>query len=87
MLRVGVRAPEVGKEVVVTVHVGYRIRIESERAGQSGRAGLVEEVLSEQPQRLRVRWEDGRTSIFAPAAGGARVEPAASPRRRKRPTA
>jgi hypothetical protein len=72
---------------VVTVHVGDRIRIESERAGQSGRAGLVEEVLSEQPQRLRVRWEDGRTSIFAPAAGGARFEPAASPRARKRPTA
>jgi len=72
---------------VVTVHVGDRIRIESERAGQSGRAGRVEEVLSEQPQRLRVRWEDGRTSIFAPAAGVARVEPAASPRGRKRPTA
>lgn len=71
----------------MTVHVGDRIRIESERAGQPGRAGLVEEVLSEQPQRLRVRWEDGRTSIFAPAAGVARVEPAASPRRRKRPTA
>ena len=77
---------KVGKEVKVTVHVGDRIRIESERAGQSGREGLVEEVLSEQPQRLRVRWEDGRTSIFAPAAGVARVEPAATPRRRKRPT-
>jgi hypothetical protein len=72
---------------VVSVHVGDRIRIESERAGQSGRAGRVEEVLSEQPQRLRVCWEDGRTSIFTPAAGVARVEPAASPRGRKRPTA
>jgi hypothetical protein len=71
----------------VTVHVGDRIRIESERAGQSGRAGLIEEVLSQQPQRLRVRWEDGRTSIFAPAAGAARFEPAASPGGRKRPTA
>ncbi len=70
----------------MTVHVGDRIRIESERAGQSGRAGLIEEVLSEQPQRLRVRWEDGRTSIFAPAAGVARFEPAAPPRRRKPPT-
>ena len=71
----------------MSVQVGDRIRIESERAGQSGRAGLVEEVLSEQPLRLRVRWEDGRTSIFAPAAGVARFEPAAGPRRRKRPTA
>jgi len=78
---------KVCKEVVVSVHVGDRIRIESERAGQSGRAGLVEEVLSEQPQRLRVRWDDGRTSIFAPAAGVARVEPTANPRRRKQATA
>ena len=69
---------------MVTVHVGDRIRIESERAGQSGRAGLIEEVLSEQPQRLRVRWDDGRTSIFAPAAGVARVESAAGPRTRRR---
>ena len=66
----------------MTVHVGDKITIESERAGQSGRAGLIEEVLSEHPQRLRVRWDNGRTSIFAPAAGVARVEPAASPRRR-----
>jgi hypothetical protein len=72
------------KEAVVTVHVGDRIRIESERAGLSGRAGLIEEVLSEQPQRLRVRWDDGRTSIFAPAAGVARVEPSAGPRTRRR---
>lgn len=71
----------------MTVHVGDRIRVESEQAGQSGRAGLVEEVLSEQPQRLRVRWEDGRTSIFAPAAGVARFEAAAGARGRKRPTA
>ena len=70
----------------MTVHVGDRIKIESERAGQSGRAGLIEEVLSEQPQRLRVRWEDGRTSIFTPAAGVARFESAASPRGRKRTT-
>ena len=70
----------------MSVHVGDRIRIEAERAGQAGRAGLVEEVLSERPQRLRVLWENGRTSIFAPAAGVARFEAAASPRARKRPT-
>ena len=71
----------------MTVHAGDKIRIESERASQSGRTVLIEEVLSEQPQRLRVRWDDGRTSIFAPAAGVASVEPATSPRTRKRPTA
>ena len=50
----------------MSVQAGDRIRIESERAGQSGRAGLVEEVLSEQPQRLRVRWDDGRTGESLP---------------------
>jgi Domain of unknown function (DUF1918) len=72
---------------VVTVHVGDKITIESERAHQSGRAGLVEEVLSEQPQRLRVRWDDGRTSIFAPAAGAARFETTANRPRRQQATA
>ena len=71
----------------MTVHVGDKITIESERAYQSGRAGLVEEVLSEQPQRLRVRWDDGRTSIFAPAAGVALVEPTVSRPRRQQATA
>jgi hypothetical protein len=51
--------------------------IESERAGQTGRSCVVEEVLSEQPQRLRVRWDDGRESIFVPSAGVARVAEAA----------
>jgi hypothetical protein len=57
----------------VSVHVGDRLVIESERAGQAGRSCIVEEVLSEQPQRLRVRWDDGRESIFVPSAGVARI--------------
>jgi hypothetical protein len=51
-----------------------RIVVESERAAQSGRAGVIEEVLAQDPPRFRVRWDDGRTSIFAPAAGVARIE-------------
>ncbi|HSF60803.1 MAG TPA: DUF1918 domain-containing protein [Gaiellaceae bacterium] len=51
-----------------------RIVVESERAAQSGRAGVIEEVLSENPPRFKVRWDDGRTSIFAPSAGVARIE-------------
>ena len=46
-----------------------RIVVESERAAQSGRAGVIEEVLAQDPPRFRVRWDDGRTSIFAPSAG------------------
>jgi Domain of unknown function (DUF1918) len=55
-------------------HVGDRIVVESERAAQPGRAGVIEKVLQEEPERYLVRWEDGRTSTFAPAAGAARIE-------------
>jgi hypothetical protein len=51
-----------------------RIVVESERAAQSGRAGVIEEVLAQDPPRFRVRWDDGRMSIFAPSAGVAKIE-------------
>jgi hypothetical protein len=34
---------------------------------------VIEEVLQEDPARVRVRWEDGHTSILTPSAGAARV--------------
>jgi hypothetical protein len=55
-------------------HVGDRIVVESERVTQPGRAGVIEEVLQEEPARYLVRWEDGRTSSFAPSAGVAKIE-------------
>jgi hypothetical protein len=55
-------------------HVGDRIAVESERVAQPPRRGVVEEVIQEEPQRLRVRWDDGHETIFAPAAGVARIE-------------
>jgi hypothetical protein len=69
----------------LTVHVGDRISVESERTGQAPRAGTVEEVLAATPARLRVRWDDGHSSVFVPAAGSARIEsaPAAKPRSRR----
>jgi hypothetical protein len=51
-----------------------RIVVESERAAHPGRAGVIEEILAQNPPRFRVRWDDGRTSIFAPSAGVARIE-------------
>jgi hypothetical protein len=56
----------------MAVSVGSRIILESEKVGQSGRSGIVEEVLAEMPLRLRVRWDDGRTSVLSPTAGAAR---------------
>lgn len=58
----------------MSMQTGDRIRVESERAGQSGRTGTVREILSDDPRRLRVEWDDGRTSVIAPAAGAVQVE-------------
>lgn len=54
--------------------VGATIIVESERTTQPQRRGVIEEVLGEDPARYRVRWEDGHESVFAPAAGAARIE-------------
>jgi hypothetical protein len=58
----------------VKAHTGDRIVVESERVSQPPRRGIVEEILRDEPPRLRVRWDDGHTSIFAPAAGALRIE-------------
>jgi len=55
-------------------HIGDRIVVESERAAQAGRAGVIEKVLEEEPPRYEVRWDDGHTSILSPSAGAARIE-------------
>jgi Domain of unknown function (DUF1918) len=54
-------------------HAGDKIVVESEKVAQPSRAGVIEEVLQEDPARVRVRWEDGHTSILMPSAGAARV--------------
>jgi hypothetical protein len=54
--------------------VGNRIVVESEKAAQSARRGVIEEILQAEPPRYRVRWDDGRTSIITPASGAARIE-------------
>jgi hypothetical protein len=62
-------------------HIGDTIVVESERAAQPGRTGVIEEVLQEEPVRVRVRWEDGHESILSPSAGVAKIT------LRKEPTA
>ena len=59
----------------MAVKVGDKIVVESEKVAQPSRAGVIEEVLGEDPSRVRVRWEDGHTSILAPSAGAATVIP------------
>lgn len=55
-------------------HAGDRIVVESERVAQPPRKGVIEEVIAEEPQRLRVHWDDGHTTVFVPAAGVVRIE-------------
>jgi hypothetical protein len=62
-------------------NVGDTVVIEAERADATGRRGVIEVVLQEQPPRYQVRWEDGHTSILAPSAGSAHIE-----QKRVRPT-
>jgi Domain of unknown function (DUF1918) len=57
----------------MTVRAGDKIVVESEKATQPSRTGVIEEVLREDPPSVRVRWEDGHTSILTPSAGAARV--------------
>jgi hypothetical protein len=65
----------------MSVRTGDRIVIESERAAQPGRTGVIEEVLAEDPPRYRVRWDDARVSVLCPQAGAARI--LAQPRKTK----
>jgi Domain of unknown function (DUF1918) len=60
----------------VKAHAGDRIVVESERATQPPRKGVVEEVIAEDPPRLRIRWDDGHTTVFSPAAGALSIEEA-----------
>jgi translation initiation factor IF-1 len=56
------------------VRAGDVIVVEQERASSPARRGVIEEVLQEEPQRFRVCWEDGHTSIYSPSAGSAKIE-------------
>jgi uncharacterized protein DUF1918 len=56
------------------VRAGDRLVIESERVGQPPRTGTVEEVMSAEPLRVRVRWDDASITTISPAAGAARFE-------------
>ena len=57
-------------------HVGDRIVVESERVAQPGRTGVIEEIVREDPPRVRVRWDDGHESVLSPSSGAAIITPA-----------
>jgi Domain of unknown function (DUF1918) len=67
----------------MSAQAGHVIVVESERVAQPVRRGAIEEVLQEEPPRLRIRWDDGHTSIFTPSAGAATIEKGKKARRVK----
>jgi hypothetical protein len=75
----GTSKKELTQSMKVKAKVGDRIHLEAERVGQHGRAGVVEEVLASEPLRLRVRWDDGHSSVVAPASGAALIESVSAP--------
>jgi Domain of unknown function (DUF1918) len=58
----------------MNVTVGNRIVVAGERVDRPPRTGSIDMVLAPDPPRYRVRWDDGRTTIIAPASGAASIE-------------
>ncbi len=59
----------------MTFKSGDRVIAESESTTRSARAGVVEEVIRDEPSpRYRIRWDDGHESLYTPAAGALRPE-------------
>jgi Domain of unknown function (DUF1918) len=55
--------------------VGDRVVAESESTQRRPRSGTVREVLRTDPTaRYRIDWDDGRTSVYTPAAGALHAE-------------
>jgi Domain of unknown function (DUF1918) len=60
--------------------VGTNVVAQSQSTTRGPRPGVIEEVLRGDPSpRYRVRWEDGRETIYTPASGTLQ----ALPRRRR----
>jgi hypothetical protein len=66
--------------------VGKRVLAESESINRRPRSGVVKEVLRGDPSpRYRIRWDDGRESIYTPSSGALRAEQRPKTRRQASP--
>lgn len=62
------------REQGLTFQAGDRVVAESESTERPARYGTVREVVHEDPHpRYRIDWDDGRTSVYTPAAGALRL--------------
>jgi hypothetical protein len=67
------------REVEMALQVGDTVEQQARSTEQPGRIGVIEEVLRGDPSpRYRIRWNDGRESVYTPAAGSLHKVAAAS---------
>jgi hypothetical protein len=61
----------------MTAKSGDRIHMlgKIKRANPNERAGVIEDVLSDDPPRYVIRWDSGRSTVMAPLPGAIRIEP------------
>ena len=68
----------------MSVKIGDRVLVEAEKVSKPERHGVIEEVLQEEPLRIRVQWDDGHESILSPEGGSMRVQPKRATKGKKR---
>ena len=69
----------------MTLHVGDRVEEQARSTDRHARAGVIREVVHEDPApRYRIQWDDGHESVYTPAAGCLQRLPAAARTRARR---
>jgi hypothetical protein len=54
----------------VALHVGDRIEEQARSTERPSRAGVIKELVHEEPRpRYRIHWDDGHESVYTPADG------------------
>jgi hypothetical protein len=54
----------------MALRVGDRVEEQAQSTERRGRVGVIREVMRGDPTpRYRIRWDDGRESVYTPAAG------------------
>jgi hypothetical protein len=54
----------------MALRVGDRVEEQARSTERAARAGVIREVVHEDPKpRYRIRWDDGHESVYTPAAG------------------
>lgn len=60
----------------MSFEVGTRVRTHAGSTTRAPRVGTIEEVVRGEPApRYRVRWDDGRETVYTPASGTLQAQP------------